>query len=206
MVIAAANFVVFLAIIWKFAFTPISRMLADRKARIEQGLKDAEQARRDRENAEAGADRRPSRRHAARRTRSWPGPQKVAEESRERDLAATREELERIRVRASAELEAEKQRAIADLRAEVADLALRAAGKVVGETMTDDRQRRLVQEFLAESRRPAAGEGAQRLMAKRDSAPRRYAEAAFQLATRDGSIETWRRELEQAAAARRTAS
>ena len=37
-------------------------------------------------------------------------------------------------------------------------------------------------------------------MAKRDSAPRRYAEAAFQLATRDGSIETWRRELELAAA------
>ena len=37
-------------------------------------------------------------------------------------------------------------------------------------------------------------------MAKRDSAPRRYAEAAFQLATRDGSIDTWRRELEQAAA------
>ncbi|MBA2382659.1 MAG: ATP synthase F1 subunit delta [Chloroflexi bacterium] len=38
-------------------------------------------------------------------------------------------------------------------------------------------------------------------MAKRDSGPRRYAEAAFQLASRDGSIETWRRELEQAAAA-----
>jgi F-type H+-transporting ATPase subunit delta len=37
-------------------------------------------------------------------------------------------------------------------------------------------------------------------MAKRDSAPRRYAEAAFQLATRDGSIETWRTELERAAA------
>lgn len=37
-------------------------------------------------------------------------------------------------------------------------------------------------------------------MAKRDSAPRRYAEAAFQLAERDGSIETWRRELEQAVA------
>jgi F-type H+-transporting ATPase subunit delta len=37
-------------------------------------------------------------------------------------------------------------------------------------------------------------------MAKRDSAPRRYAEAAFQLATRDDSIEAWRRELEQAAA------
>jgi len=38
-------------------------------------------------------------------------------------------------------------------------------------------------------------------MAKRDSSPRRYAEAAFQIATRDGSIETWRRELELATAA-----
>ncbi len=37
-------------------------------------------------------------------------------------------------------------------------------------------------------------------MAKRDSAPRRYAEAAFQLAERDGSIEAWRRELDLAAA------
>ncbi len=36
-------------------------------------------------------------------------------------------------------------------------------------------------------------------MAKRDSAPRRYADAAFQLATRDGTIDTWRRELELAA-------
>jgi F-type H+-transporting ATPase subunit b len=154
-VIAAANFVIFLAIIWKFAFNPVSKILSDRKARIDQGLKDAEQARLDRENAEAErvAALQEARREANEiLTRS----QKVAEESRERDLAATREELERIRVRASADLEAEKQRAIADLRAEVADLALRAAGRVVGETMTDDRQRRLVQEFLTETGTGAA--------------------------------------------------
>jgi F-type H+-transporting ATPase subunit b len=155
-VIAAANFVVFLVLIWKFAFTPVSRMLEDRKSRIEQGLKDADQARKDRENAEAErlATLQEARREA---NEILARSQKVAEESRERDLAATREELERIRVRASAELESEKQRAIADLRAEVADLALRAAGKVVGETMTDDRQRRLVQEFLDESGAPASG-------------------------------------------------
>ena len=51
-IIAAANFLLFLAIIWTFAFKPVSKMLEDRKARIEQGLKDAEQARRDRESAE----------------------------------------------------------------------------------------------------------------------------------------------------------
>ena len=37
-------------------------------------------------------------------------------------------------------------------------------------------------------------------MAKRDSAPRRYAEAAFEIATRDGSIDRWRAELDQTAA------
>jgi F-type H+-transporting ATPase subunit delta len=37
-------------------------------------------------------------------------------------------------------------------------------------------------------------------MAKRDSAPRRYADAAFEIATRDGTIETWRRDLDSAAA------
>src|SRR5262249_2708552 len=81
--------------------------------------------------------------------------QKVADDSRQRDLAATREEVERIRTRATADIEAEKQRAIGELRAEVADLALGAAGRVVGETMNDERQRRLVEEFLREST-PAA--------------------------------------------------
>ena len=114
------------------------------------GLKDAEQARRDRESAEAervatlGEARREANEILVR-------AQKVSQETRDADIAATREELERLRVRAAAEIEAEKVRAIADVRAEVADLALLAAGKVVGETMSDERQRRLVEEFLKSS-------------------------------------------------------
>lgn len=146
-IISALNFVVFFALIWSFAFKPVSAMLSDRKARIEQGLKDAEQARRDRESAEAErvATLSEARREA---NEILTRAQKVAQETRDADLAATREELERLRVRAAAEIEAEKVRAIADVRAEVADLALLAAGKVVGETMTGERQRRLVEEFL----------------------------------------------------------
>lgn len=36
-------------------------------------------------------------------------------------------------------------------------------------------------------------------MARRDSAPRRYADAAFEIALRDNSVEVWRRDLDQAA-------
>jgi F-type H+-transporting ATPase subunit b len=61
-----------------------------------------------------------------------------------------------MRERATSEIEAEKQRAIGELRGEVADLALAAAGRVVGESMTDDRQRRLVQEFLTTAGSPDA--------------------------------------------------
>ena len=149
-IVSALNFIVFFVLIWSFAFKPVSAMLADRKDRIEQGLKDAEQARRDRENAETErvATLSEARREA---NEILTRAQKIAQETRDADLAATREELERLRVRAAAEIEAEKTRAIADVRAEVADLALLAAGKVVGESMTDERQRRLVEEFLRTS-------------------------------------------------------
>jgi F-type H+-transporting ATPase subunit b len=146
--IAAANFVVFLVLLYVFALKPVAAMLEDRRSRIEQGLKDAEQARTDRENAEAErvatlAEARKEANDILSRA------QKVAQESRETDIAATKQELERLRERAAEEIGAEKQRAIAELRGEVADLALAAAGRVVGESMNDERQRRLVGEFLA---------------------------------------------------------
>ncbi|MFL5645879.1 MAG: F0F1 ATP synthase subunit B, partial [Chloroflexota bacterium] len=149
-IVSALNFILFFAIIWAFAFKPVSKMLAERKDRIETGLKDAEQARRDRENAE---QERVATLGEARREANdiLTRAQKVAQETRDADIVATREELERLRAQAAAEIEAEKTRAIADVRAEVADLALLAAGKVLGESMTDERQRRLVEEFLTTS-------------------------------------------------------
>lgn len=51
-IVATLNFAVLLVILSLFAFGPVRRMLDDRRARIEQGLRDAEQARRDRDAAE----------------------------------------------------------------------------------------------------------------------------------------------------------
>ena len=122
-------------------------MLSDRQERIEQGLKDAEQARRDRDSAEServatlGEARREANEILAR-------AQKVAQDTRDADIAATREELERLRVRAArgdrgGEDPRDRRRPGRGRRPRPA-----AAGKVVGETMTDERQRRLVEEFL----------------------------------------------------------
>jgi len=149
-IVQALTFLLFFAILYFAAFKRIGGVLEERRSAIEQGLRDAEQARKDREGAEAEriATLNEARREA---NEILTRAQKVSQETREADIAATREELERIRERATSEIEAEKQRAMTELRAEVADLALLAASRVVGESLTDDRQRRLVEEFLAES-------------------------------------------------------
>ena len=55
-----------------------------------------------------------------------------------------------MRERAAADIAAERDRALAKLRVQVAELALAAAARVVGETMNEPRERRLVEEFLGQ--------------------------------------------------------
>jgi F-type H+-transporting ATPase subunit b len=154
-IVSSGSFIIFLALIWVFAFAPLAGIMAQRKDRIVAGLADAEQARKDRDGAAADRDqvmadaRRESQLLIA-------AAQKSAQELREADIAATREELGRLREKATADIAAERDRALADLRAQVADLALAAAGVVVGETMTDARQRKLVTDYLARTE-PAEG-------------------------------------------------
>lgn len=145
----AATFLLFLVIVWLVAFKRIGGVLEERRTRIEQGLRDADAARVERERA---ANERTAVLAAARQEANdiLTRAQKVADENRERDMTETRAELERLREKAAADIDTEKQRAIGEVRAQVAELALLAAGRVVGETMTAERERRLVDEFLHE--------------------------------------------------------
>jgi F-type H+-transporting ATPase subunit b len=148
-IVAGANFAIFAYIAFKVVLVPLGGRLSDRRDRIEQGLKDADAARRDRE---AAADQRQGIINEARREASdiVQRAQKVSDETREKGLADTRIEIERMRERAVADIDVERKRALADVRSEVAELALMAAGKVVGETMSKEREKRLVTEFLTQ--------------------------------------------------------
>ena len=157
-IVSALNFLVFFFLVYRIVLVPVGGMLADRRARIEQGLKDADAARRERE---AAADQRQAVLAEARQealaivTRA----QRMADEAREQGVAATQAEIDRMKARAAADIESERQRAMADVRGQVADLALLAAGKVIGETMDGERERRLVNEFLDQLSTAGAGNG-----------------------------------------------
>jgi F-type H+-transporting ATPase subunit b len=148
-IVAGANFAIFFLLAWKIVIEPLGGRLAERRERIEQGLKDADAARRDRE---AAAEQRQGIINEARREGSEivQRAQKVADDERDKGVAETQLEIERMRERALADIDAERKRTLADVRAQVAELALMAAGKVVGETMSGEREKRLVNEFLTQ--------------------------------------------------------
>jgi F-type H+-transporting ATPase subunit b len=149
-IVASLNFLVFAILLYLLFGRSVSQMLQQRRERIAQGLEDAEQARQDRERAEA--DRLATLKEARREAKEiLDRSQRLAQETRDADIAATKAELERLREQAASKIESEKQRALADIRGEVADLALAAAGKVLGEEMTGERQRRLVEDYLRET-------------------------------------------------------
>jgi F-type H+-transporting ATPase subunit b len=143
------NFLLILYLLNRFLFRRVLTLLDERQERISKGLEDAEAAARDRELAraerEAALDeaRKEAQGMIARAT-------KIAEDSRVEIVAAAKAEAEKVAARASAEITAEKERALGELRAQVADMALQAAGKLVRSEMNAATQRRLVEEFLAE--------------------------------------------------------
>lgn len=143
------NFLLILYLLNRFLFRRVLAMLDERQARIAKGLHDAEAAARDRELAraerEAAVDeaRKEAQAMIVRAT-------KIAEDSRLEIVAAARAEAEKVTARARDEIVAEKEKALSELRAQVADLALDAAGKLVRAQMSSATQRRLVKEFLAE--------------------------------------------------------
>jgi F-type H+-transporting ATPase subunit b len=145
----AANLVIFFVAAWYLGLRNLPANLAVRRARIEQGLKDADLARQEREKA--SAERLAAITEARKEAEEiLSRAQRVADENRERDMAETRAQLEQLRTQAAADIASEKERAMDDVRSQVAELALAAASRVVGETLTSEREKRLVNEFLTE--------------------------------------------------------
>ncbi len=146
----ALSFLLLLVILYLVAFKRIGATLESRRQAIEQGLRDADEARQERERA---ADERQAVLAEARREANeiLSRAQRVGDETRERELVEVRSEIDRLRSQATAEIQAERQRAVADVRSQVAELAIAAAGRVVGETLSGQRERRLVEEFLVQA-------------------------------------------------------
>ena len=149
------NFLVFLWILRRLLYAPVTRMLRERRERIADSLREAEslreQVERDRTEFESELQRA---RAEAQRIRDEASS--TAEVIRERELERARGEVERMRTDAQADVERARQQAAAELRAQTADLVMQATSRVLDRSIDDPEHRRLVQEALADlqSERP----------------------------------------------------
>lgn len=73
----------------------------------------------------------------------------VAEKERALAIEKTRQEQEELLARARRDIGTERERAVAELRREAVELSLAVASKLIGERLTSDTDRKLVEEYLA---------------------------------------------------------
>lgn len=145
--IQAINFLILIFLLSKFLFRPLTKFLADRSAGIAKSLAEAKAAH---EAAARAQDeyqvrmRETQREIAAIRDQG----QREVEEERQRLLRASREEADRLVAQAKAEIEAETKRAKASLREEAAGIALAAAERLLGRSLSGDDQKRLAEQYV----------------------------------------------------------
>ncbi|WP_455133305.1 F0F1 ATP synthase subunit B [Microbacterium aurum] len=147
---SAVCFVIILFVFWRVALPKMKTLLDQRAAAIEGNIAKADEAQRKAEAAleEYTAQLAEARKEAGEiREAAREDGKKIVAEARE--IASA--EAARLTAAAHTQIEAERQSALVSLRSEVGTLALDLAGRVIGETLSDDAKAKgVVDRFLAD--------------------------------------------------------
>src|SRR6266849_2334642 len=142
------SFGIVFIILWRWGFPVILRTLERRQAVIREGVESAEQAKRDLAEATARAEQlivEARRQGQEVIERAEIAAQREDERIQEEALARTaqfeQQQIERIRQEAA--------RARAEISRLVVNLSIGAAGKVIGKSVDNNDNRRLVEEFVS---------------------------------------------------------
>jgi F-type H+-transporting ATPase subunit b len=147
--IQVVNFLILIALLSRFLFTPLKKFLAERAEGIERALAEARLAR---ESAAKAQEEHRAQILAAQREAAAlrEQVQREVEVERQRLMKESREAAQRLIDEAKGTIEMETRRARAALREEVAVLSVAAAERLLGHALTGDDQKRLADEYVRE--------------------------------------------------------
>ncbi|HOJ04199.1 MAG TPA: F0F1 ATP synthase subunit B [Bacteroidota bacterium] len=144
------TFITFALLLWVLklvAWKPLLSALEGREQRIASDLEKADEARR--EGERLLAEHRKLLENSEREARRIIDEAKhTAETMKQGIVDSANEQARQMTAQARAEIQREKDTALLQLREEVADLAVRAAGKILGEELDANRHRAMVDEFI----------------------------------------------------------
>ena len=146
------TFLLLLFLLSKFAWGPI---LGAMNAR-EEGIKgDLDKAQRERDEAQRLLEEHRALILLARKERAdaVEAGRRDAERLKAEILDEARKQREQLMKQAETQIDAGLRQARAGLKSEAADLAIQAAGKLMGKSLDDATQRRLVEDYLADLER-----------------------------------------------------
>ncbi|HMO95305.1 MAG TPA: F0F1 ATP synthase subunit B [Tepidiformaceae bacterium] len=145
------NFTILLVVLRLVLYKPVLNMLDERKQKIAEGLNAAEIARAEAASAQANIE---AQLDAARKegqeivANAQTIATRIQADAREQTAKDREAQLERARN----EIQLERDRAIAELRTEFADITVKAAEKVINQSLDSKAHERVIDETLAESR------------------------------------------------------
>jgi F-type H+-transporting ATPase subunit b len=146
------TFVILAFLLGRYAWKPLLGALQERERSIQESI---DQARGNREQAEKLLDEQRQLLDQARRERAEAvaAGQRDAEKVKAEILEEAREQREKLLNQTQAQVEAGLRQARSELRGIAADLALRAAEKLLVKNLDDASQRKLVEDYLADLER-----------------------------------------------------
>jgi F-type H+-transporting ATPase subunit b len=149
LLVSLVSFAVLFVVLWKFALPPITKMLDERAEKIKDSLEKAEDTR---VQAERLLEEYKVQLAEARQesNRVIEQGRKIAETMKDEIVAKANEERESMLTRAREEIQGEKRTAMAELQAQVADLSVAVANRLISTTLSADDHKALIEKFVAE--------------------------------------------------------
>jgi F-type H+-transporting ATPase subunit b len=142
-----ATFIVLLILLYKVAWKPILSTIDKRENTIQDALNNAQKAQ---EEAEALlAEHQQMVKDAEKEAQKlFKENKELAEKSKQEILAQAQSTAQNLIDKAKADIEKEKEAALLSLRTEVADLAIAATRKIIGEALDEAKHREMVNKFV----------------------------------------------------------
>jgi F-type H+-transporting ATPase subunit b len=159
LILGAVAFGILFVFMAKWVIPRVNQTLEQRRDKIQGDLEKAEQTRQEAEK-ELGDYRQQLSGAREEANRIIEEARQTAETMRKDLTAKAQQEYEKIVARAQEEIRAERDRVFQELKGQVGELSLALVMRVIGDSMDQGRQRKLVDQYIEElAAIPAAGNG-----------------------------------------------
>jgi F-type H+-transporting ATPase subunit b len=149
MVWTIVAFAICFFVLKRYAFGPVQKVIDDRRDRIRESIEEADRAREEARNL-LEEHRKLIGQAKSEAEGILSEARKIADSQRERMRVEIEEDRQRRLEETTRQIEQATQQALGEIRREVAALSVIAAEKITRKSLTDDDQRRLIDEALSE--------------------------------------------------------